>query len=179
MNDQRDVYFIGAENGLIKIGVAGNPSDRIQELRTGSPVRLLLLGVIRGAGAAGERTLHEWFDPWRKHGEWFAANPALVGYIRTHAYNSEDPGARARYLDGVVKAYARWVDSVAIGAQDDIFQFAQYERYAGRKYPEEYWDISKKIGELSPETQEWIKTQEHLESYAEDERARSNGRVQA
>jgi hypothetical protein len=80
--DRRSVYFIEADSGLIKIGVATSPSERIRTLRTMSPVGLRLLLELPGLGASGEAELHERFAEFRSHGEWFWAEPTLVDYIR-------------------------------------------------------------------------------------------------
>lgn len=80
--DGRSVYFIQADNGLIKIGVAGSPKDRLRTLRTMSPVALRLVLVLPGRGAPGESELHARFAEHRSHGEWFRPAPELLNYIR-------------------------------------------------------------------------------------------------
>lgn len=65
------VYFIEGQ-GLVKIGSALNPPKRLQELQTGSPVRLKLIGFYPG-GKERERVLHNQFSSCRIHGEWFNA----------------------------------------------------------------------------------------------------------
>lgn len=67
----RDVYFIGAPNGLVKIGSAFDVHLRLREIQTMSPVPLKLLGVVRSAGERTERHLHRIFHLQRRHGEWF------------------------------------------------------------------------------------------------------------
>jgi hypothetical protein len=84
--DTRDVYFIqGIEGGPIKIGVARDPRDRLVSIQLMSPVRLQILGVIRGAGQPGEHRLHEQFAEHRLHGEWFQPAPELIHYIQENA----------------------------------------------------------------------------------------------
>lgn len=80
--DRRSVYFIRADNGLIKIGVAADPKDRLHTLSTMSPVGLSLIAVIPDAGAKGESNLHRKFAAHRSHGEWFRPAPELVDYIK-------------------------------------------------------------------------------------------------
>lgn len=80
--DERSVYFIQADNGLIKIGVAANPQDRLRTLRTMSPVGLRLVLVIPSLGAPGESELHTRFAEHRAHGEWFRPAAELVAFIR-------------------------------------------------------------------------------------------------
>lgn len=74
MNDNHEsrwVYLIGsALTRPIKIGVAKNTKARLDELRVGSPVPLHLIWKTQG-GRALEASLHEYFAPYRLHGEWF------------------------------------------------------------------------------------------------------------
>lgn len=76
------VYFIqaNAPTGLVKIGCAAHPSDRVRSLQTGSPALLTLLGTEPG-GAARERELHQQFADSRAHGEWFRPTPGLLLHI--------------------------------------------------------------------------------------------------
>lgn len=81
----RSVYFIEAENGLIKIGVSDDPVGRLAQIKTMSPLPLKLLGLIPGAGDVGEAEFHRRFADDREHGEWFRPSPALTSYIAAHA----------------------------------------------------------------------------------------------
>lgn len=75
---QTHIYFIQPEGGgLIKVGRALEPEKRLRELQIGSPVKLVL---CRAEPAPGwwETRLHQVFAPWRQHGEWFKAHPALA-----------------------------------------------------------------------------------------------------
>lgn len=76
------VYFIRAVRlGLIKIGIANDLAARIRALRTSSPDRLELLGVIPGGGKVHETELHRRFAEHRSHGEWFFPVPELMAVI--------------------------------------------------------------------------------------------------
>lgn len=67
----RWVYLIGSSlTKPVKIGVAANTKTRLDELRTGSPVPLHIIWKTP-AGRALESSLHEYFAPYRIHGEWF------------------------------------------------------------------------------------------------------------
>lgn len=81
------VYFVQAKAlGLIKIGIAVDASARLAALRTGSPDRLELLGVIPVRDAvASERALHRAFRPYHSHGEWFRPAPSLLELIGSYA----------------------------------------------------------------------------------------------
>lgn len=78
---ERHVYFVQAENGLIKIGVSNDPRARLRSLQTGSPVDLTLLGAAPGRGREMEAELHERFAAHRVRGEWFQPAPELIAYI--------------------------------------------------------------------------------------------------
>ena len=74
----RLVYFIRAErSGLIKIGSAANPQERLRSLQTGSPEPLSIVGVKPG-GERLERALHAKFADFRSHGEWFHPSDELL-----------------------------------------------------------------------------------------------------
>lgn len=77
----RWVYLVGLTlTRPVKIGVAKNAEARLDELRVGSPVPLHLIWKARG-GRALESSLHEYFAPYRIHGEWFDfgdENPAAL-----------------------------------------------------------------------------------------------------
>lgn len=76
----RFIYFVQAENGPIKIGVASNLEKRIGNLRGSSPVKLTLLFATHG-GATAEANLHHRFREHRLHGEWFAPHPDILAEI--------------------------------------------------------------------------------------------------
>lgn len=80
-NASRWVYLVGSTlTKPVKIGVAKNAEARLDELRVGSPVPLHLIWKARG-GRALESSLHEYFAPYRIHGEWFDfgdENPAAL-----------------------------------------------------------------------------------------------------
>ena len=76
------LYFIEAVGTrYIKIGRSGNPEKRRQQLATGSPNKLVLLGSISG-GAELEKELHEKFDNLRLNGEWFVFSDELKEFIK-------------------------------------------------------------------------------------------------
>lgn len=81
VEDRRSVYFIRATNGLVKIGVAHDPKERLRTIQGMSPLRLELVGVLPGLGARGEAALHERFSYCRSHGEWFYESPGLTELI--------------------------------------------------------------------------------------------------
>lgn len=79
------VYFMHAPDaGLIKIGATSSLNSRLMALQNGSPVPLVLIGLIDG-GKSIERELHNQWAHLRAHGEWFRVSAELIAYIRTRA----------------------------------------------------------------------------------------------
>jgi hypothetical protein len=72
------VYFVLAGD-RIKIGKAARVGQRLRELQTGSPQKLVLVAVAPG-GLAEEAELHERFAAHRIQGEWFYLCPAVAEY---------------------------------------------------------------------------------------------------
>ncbi len=75
------VYFIRADNGLIKIGKSNNPKERLKALQAGSPLKLRIVKTIPG-GMNLEQKLHKYFDHLRQYGEWFKPNKELKEFIK-------------------------------------------------------------------------------------------------
>jgi hypothetical protein len=109
----RWVYLIGsALSRPVKIGVAGNVQNRLDELRTGSPVPLHIMWKTRGDRDL-EYSLHEYFAPYRIHGEWFdfdgedptalvATAAVLMGHL-THPQRVTEQ-ARLRVVHHILKS---------------------------------------------------------------------------
>lgn len=74
------VYFIQAENGLIKIGRSIDLENRFHRLRTMSPIELKLVGY-QDCKPLTEIILHGKFKHLRSHGEWFHPGDELLEYI--------------------------------------------------------------------------------------------------
>jgi hypothetical protein len=74
------VYFVGGDDGSIKIGEALDPARRLRELQCGSPVLLRILATATG-GQRQERAYHDRFHAHRLHGEWFARVPEIEAEI--------------------------------------------------------------------------------------------------
>lgn len=73
-------YFIGADEGPIKIGYALRPHERLKLFQMGCPVPLKLLAT-RAGGAAREAAYHWQFKEHRAHGEWFNRCPEILAEI--------------------------------------------------------------------------------------------------
>lgn len=76
------IYFVQSSNGgPIKIGYTSkNALQRVQALQVAHPEKLTLLGCIVGE-VPDERALHKKFAEYRLHGEWFAANDAILSHL--------------------------------------------------------------------------------------------------
>jgi hypothetical protein len=75
------VYFIGPEQGPVKIGFTTNVPQRLARLQAGSPVALTVLAQIDGAQPFDERLLHMEYRAHRLHGEWFERCPEIEAEI--------------------------------------------------------------------------------------------------
>ena len=81
------VYFIQSVNGgPIKIGYSNNVNERIRELQTASPYKLILLAAIVG-GVRMENDIHKQFSKYRMRGEWFKPAKELMEFINKHKYS--------------------------------------------------------------------------------------------
>ena len=79
-NEKLYVYFIRAENGLVKIGKAVNPKNRFGTIKTASPVPVELLAFTE-ADSGLEKFLNKYFAEHRSHGEWFKVNKEIEDLI--------------------------------------------------------------------------------------------------
>ena len=66
--------------GLVKIGRARSPADRLRDIQAMSPVRLEIVAITDGQEL--ERRWHVQFYKQRVHGEWFA--PEVAEFFRAH-----------------------------------------------------------------------------------------------
>jgi hypothetical protein len=73
-------YFIGDDEGRIKIGSSRQPSRRLRELRRDTPRNLRLLAKI-GGGAERESYYHHLFAAHHRGGEWFDRHPDIIAEI--------------------------------------------------------------------------------------------------
>lgn len=74
------IYFVQAETGQIKIGLALDVGRRLAQIRTISPVPITLLATAEG-GRAKEHQYHQRFAEHRMHGEWFHPHPDILSEI--------------------------------------------------------------------------------------------------
>lgn len=75
------IYFILDERANnVKIGYSHEPENRLRQLQTGSPSKLIMLAVIPGT-ITEERALHLMFHEYREVGEWFRYEGSLAVYI--------------------------------------------------------------------------------------------------
>jgi hypothetical protein len=73
-------YFVGGDDGPVKIGQAQDVQKRLRDLQMGSPVVLKILAVTSG-GQSRETAYHFTFAGHRLHGEWFDRCPEIEAEI--------------------------------------------------------------------------------------------------
>jgi T5orf172 domain len=81
------IYFISADDDLIKIGYTTNLSARLRSLRTAHPKELRILLVVPGS-RDDEQELHRRFAAFRVGREWFSRCKPIGDYIASHLNNS-------------------------------------------------------------------------------------------
>jgi hypothetical protein len=75
------VYFIHApETGLLKIGFAKDPLQRLMKAQVDSPTRLILVAVEEG-DAVVEAARHAQFADLRVRGEWFRFEGEVADFV--------------------------------------------------------------------------------------------------
>lgn len=81
--NKTNIYFVQAENGLIKIGKSIDVPKRMYSLKGTSPIDVQLIHHFFGY-VADEQMFHTTFAEkgGRHHAEWFYPTPALVRHIR-------------------------------------------------------------------------------------------------
>ena len=77
---ERRVYFIGGEEGPIKIGMSRDPEARCREMNIGAPTDYSVLATVVG-GVELERAYHSRFGFARMRGEWFERTAEIQGEI--------------------------------------------------------------------------------------------------
>lgn len=83
LSDHSFVYFIQAGiSGPIKIGVTGNPLQRLGQLQTGNAENLRILAIHPGTVGL-ERALHRYFAPYQLKNEWFDPCEELLDLIES------------------------------------------------------------------------------------------------
>lgn len=79
---QQQVYFMQADNGMIKIGKSMCAEDRLKQLKTLSPADIVLIDAPLCNDS--ESKLHKIFAHLRHHGEWFIPGQDLINYIHNN-----------------------------------------------------------------------------------------------
>jgi hypothetical protein len=138
------VYFIQAdEAGPIKIGfTAGDPQARLNQLQTGNPSALKLLGAIKGT-TAKERELHAALSEHRLQGEWFKPHPSVVSAIDAELSVPQSCGGfHCSFCGG-----CQHNTPVLISGPDDIYICANCVRVCAEIVGEEFLKKADQIGE--------------------------------
>jgi hypothetical protein len=91
--DRPYVYFIGADEGPVKIGSSSTLALRLISIQCGNPYPLKILAVRPGTTQITEFNYHRRFAKHRLRGEWFERAPAIVREMdRLRTVNGHPPG---------------------------------------------------------------------------------------
>jgi hypothetical protein len=104
MNDQ--IYLIVAENGLFKIGITGNISQRYQTLKNACPCQLELFLWVEGDKNI-EKELLVKFAKKRIRGEWFALDKEDLLQVLCHLQPVIDDNIK-QYITQAVQYLDEW-----------------------------------------------------------------------
>jgi hypothetical protein len=86
------IYFIGPEDGPIKIGWASRLKFRLRDLELANAFPLVVWATVEGPVKL-EREYHKQFKAHRLHGEWFARHPDILAEIARLTPTPETPHA--------------------------------------------------------------------------------------
>lgn len=78
-HDYRVVYAIECAD-FVKIGLSIDGNDRLQQLQTGCPIRLKLLGQLPGSKRL-EKSLHAYLADSNQHYEWFLKTERVMQVV--------------------------------------------------------------------------------------------------
>lgn len=79
---KEDVYFVRClETDRVKIGCSRSVKSRIATLMTQNSTTLRLECVIKGMGMELEKYIHNVYDEFRHHGEWFDKSEKIDKFI--------------------------------------------------------------------------------------------------
>jgi hypothetical protein len=116
------VYVLSCPLGLVKVGVAADPKQRLHNLQIGSPVPLELAAQYamsdRPSAEAVEAALQERFFDRRERGTWFRATPIEVRRAITersiiNLYRPSEAGQRAAAREAAAAAKAEATSALA------------------------------------------------------------------
>lgn len=123
------IYFLGIDAEIVKIGYSIHPLARVSQIRQGSSVcpegydrkRAELIGTIPG-GQATEAQLHSVLRPHRITGEWFHLHDDVQKVIQFLLTGENERVANRVFLDAAVRPW--WVDE-GYGSESDALELGQ------------------------------------------------------
>ena len=84
------IYFIlDKDNSVVKIGISNNPSYRLNQIVTGNPFDLVIIGKIKGSQKE-EKYLHTHFREFNKKNEWFYYTNEFKDELLIYLLNREE-----------------------------------------------------------------------------------------
>lgn len=126
-----EVYFIGIDDQIVKIGRSVNPASRLMQVRQGSSLmpegydrkRVELLGTTPG-GSRLESKLHYTLRLHRLRGEWFSMHPDVIAVMSYLCLGEMQREASRVLLDSVHRKWWRdegyLSEAEALEAEEDV-----------------------------------------------------------
>ena len=110
------VYFLYAPSvNAVKIGMSGNPEERLRVISPGSPVDIYLLGSFPSTEAMHEKVLHEEYEEYGIRWGWFTCDSPLhdlltelFGDTYLSLREDESPQMESVELNGGINTRRRW-----------------------------------------------------------------------
>ena len=101
----RFVVYAIRSGDFVKFGISKNPKDRLDYLQTGNPIRLQLVGSVRG-GRRLEKKIHKYLASHRASGEWFKIDEVSAKLVLAFKDSLRDavdeilsqPSSRSKYV---------------------------------------------------------------------------------
>lgn len=130
----RYVYVIGQEDGqggyeYVKIGISSSPNARLNELQTGNPKRLSVLGHFNAGVMAGrlERLVHAALDTDRMQGEWFVFSSRTQALIELLSVLVESEWSDADVARSPPRSFRAMVEGGDLGERLDRLRIRRSE----------------------------------------------------
>lgn len=138
------VYFIlASEVNRVKIGFSDNIRGRLSGIQSGSPCKLYLIGVAEGSKLL-EQVLHEKFEPFRFHGEWFKYSDSiqdfLMQYVEMNMLTREDAlflkHMRDRSIDDFYEALKGFIERTGVEEGEIMRQYSNFSQELSTSCPQ-------------------------------------------
>ena len=98
-----NIYVIGNDSGIVKVGLASSPKRRLMELQTGhsEPLKLHFISELpQELSAPVERRAHWLLKDKHRSGEWFTVGPSTAIEAVKSAIECRGEGEKANFSVG-------------------------------------------------------------------------------